>query len=308
MKLLSRQRGAAIIVALFVVALVAIASTIMIERLRSDIRRTELVLNSNTTYHYAQGSILWAMDQLNNDWKNQKPDQLIDKTPIQSPVDKQNGATISSIIYDAQGFFNINNLTDQHNLINFIRLIQAVAPETDGGTAQNITLAIADWISQNAKNSALDEYYLKSNPSYQAPHRPMVSISELRLVKDVTPELYTKLLPFLIALPHATPININNALAPVLISLSPTMTIETAQNMVKGIAQKPYLTAQSFLDSEFVKNNPVEPNKITVASSYFLVKTNVTLGRQTLILYTLLERVAQSSQSTISILWQSKTL
>lgn len=303
---LSKQRGAAIIVALFVVALVAMTAAIMIERLRSDIRRTELILNANTAYLYAQGSIVWAMDQLNNDWKQQKADQLIDKTPIQSPIDKHNGASISSVIYDAQGFFNINNLADQRYLISFMRLIQTLAPETDGGVAQNITLGIADWISQNAKNAALDEYYLKSNPSYRAPHRPMVSASELSLVKDMTPALFAKLSPFLIALPHATPTNINNASAAVIMSLSPTMSIETAKTLEKTRIEKPFITTQSFLESDVVKNNPIEGNKITVASSYFLVKTNVTLGRQTLTLYTLLERVAQGTESRTAVLWQSK--
>ena len=118
----TKQRGAAIIVALFVVALAVIAATMMIEQLRTDIRRTELIINTNKANLYAQGSITWAIDQLNNNWSQQKPGQIIDKTPIKSPIDTQENATISSIIYDAQGYFNLNNATDSRYLPNLFTL------------------------------------------------------------------------------------------------------------------------------------------------------------------------------------------
>ena len=96
----SSQRGAAIIVALFVTTLVAIAAIAMIDRLRMDLRRTELLLNDIQGNLYAQGSIQWAMEQLNNNWKQKKPNQIVDPTPIQSPINEVDHAIISSIIYD----------------------------------------------------------------------------------------------------------------------------------------------------------------------------------------------------------------
>ena len=303
---LTKQRGAAIIVALFVVALVAASATIMIERLRTDIRRTELIMNANTAYLYAQGSIAWAIDQLTNDFKLQQPNKVVDKTPIQSPVDNQHGAEISSIIYDAQGYFNINNLSDNQYQTNFTRLIQLVSPETDANTAQIITAGIIDWISPTARNPAFDEYYLKFNPSYRAPHRLMASPSELSLVKGVTPALFQKLSPYLIALPSATPINVNNAAQPVLMSLSMTMSADAAKALAARCKQNPFPSPQEFMNFDIVKNNPIDANKITTLSNYFLVETSVTLGKQKLILYTLLERTVKDKQATIAVLWQSK--
>lgn len=303
---LTKQRGAAIIIALFVVALVAIAAAIMIERLRTDIRRTELILNANKAYFYAQGSVLWAMDQLNNDWKQKQPNQIIDKTPIKSTTNKENGATISSTIYDAQGRFNINNLTEPSYLGQFTRLLQSIAPEFDGGKAQNIAFAIFDWITPTANDPTINEYYLKSNPSYRAPHRPMASISELRLVRGMTPELYEKLLPLMIALPKNGPVNVNNAEAPVIMGLSQTMSLDAAKTIQNMREKTPFPTTETFLNLDIVKNNPIEANKITVTSNYFLVETNVKLGQQNLILYTMLERIAQGDQSKTLVLWQSK--
>ncbi len=301
----NKQRGTAIIVALFVTSLVAIAATVMIERLRLDVHRTELSLNDNNATLYAQGSVTWAMDQLIKNWKLQKTGQIIDKTPIKSPVDKVNGATISTVIYDLQGRFNINNLTDQNEQKGFAHLLQTVAPTLDQNTALNIAQAAADWISPGTKNPALDEYYLKSIPPYRASHRPMVSVSELRLVKGVTPELYPQLEPYVTALPQATQININNADIPTLMSLNPTLTMETAKAIVAHRTGTPFTNLQQLASIAGAKNS-IPENKITIASGYFLVQSQITIGQQQTILYTVLQRVAKDSQVKILVLWQSK--
>jgi general secretion pathway protein K len=302
----SKQQGAAIIVALFVVALVAAAATIMIERLRIDLRRTELILNANKTYLYAQGSIAWAIDQLNTNFQKQQKDKVVDRTPLKSPPTRLDGLTIASTTYDAQGYFNINNLSDQAYQEIFLRLIRIVSPETDSIIAKNIMLAIVDWISPGSQNPQLDEYYLKLSKPYRAPHRPMASASEIRLVKDMTQSLYAKLFPFIIALPNVTPININNAEIPVLMSLSATMNLEAAKAIQVTAKQNPFPTIEAFTQFDIVKNHPIEANKITTISNYFLAVTNVTLGNQISTLYTLLERVPNGPKTKTHILWQSK--
>lgn len=306
MKNPTKQHGTAIIIALFVVAIAVTASTLMIERFRTDIRRTELIMNANRANLYAQGSVIWAIDQLNNNWAQKQPGKIIDKTPIKSPIDQQDNATISSVIYDAQGYFNLNNLTDTNYLANFIRLVQIVSPETEPATAQNIFFAINHWITPSAKIPTLDEYYLKLTPAYQAPHRPMTSISELRLIKGITSDLFLKLSPYIIALPRATTININNAAAPIIMSLSPTMELSAAKAIQQAAQQQPFIDVQQFLKMDGVKNHHFEDSKITVSSDYFLVQTNVTLEQQRFTLYTLLERAAEGSQAKTVVLWQSK--
>lgn len=302
----SQQRGAAIVMALFVVALVAVLAASMMERLQTDIRRTELMLKSNQAYFYAQGSVNWAIDQLSNNWKEQKPNQIIDKTPIQSPVNQEQGFTISSVIYDAQGYFNLNNLVDTLYQANFMRLLTVLDPNIDPPRAQVIMQGIINWISPTAANPALDDYYLKQSLPYQAPHRLMASASELRLVQGITADLFNKLEPYIIALPQTTLININNAEAPVLMSLSPTLSLESAKAVVMSRQKEPFATIQKFLDFDVIKNNPIEGNKITVTSNYFLLETNVTVEEQHWVIYTLLQRSVKDSKPYVIVLWQSK--
>ncbi len=302
----TKQQGAAIIVALFVVALVATASIAILTRLQQDTRRAELFLNSNQAYLYAQGSILWAADQLLNNNKEQKTDHLIDKIPLRSPSKKINNAIIESTIYDAQGFFNLNNLADTNYQTSFKRLIKTIMPAMKDQDIQNLISATVDWISASNQANFYQNNYAKLIPSYRAPHRLMSSMSELRLVSGMTPVLFNKLLPHIIALPSTTPININTATPPVLMSLSPSLTIESAQTIIAAIKKSPYPTVQKFMNFDVVKNNAFNADNLTVTSTYFLVKTQVSIGDQIFILYTLMQRETKNSQPTISILWQSK--
>jgi general secretion pathway protein K len=302
----SRQRGAAIIVALFVMTIAAIAAVAMITRMRIDLHRTELLLNSDQTNGYVQGSVAWAIDRLSMDWKKQKSGQIIDKTPIASPVDTMGPYKIQSVIYDAQGSFNLNNLSSDEYVEDFTLLLRSVAPQMSLTDATQVATAVHDWISPIDRSTAFSAYYASLEPAYQAPHRLMTSVSELRLVKGITPALYTALLPFVTALPSVSSVSINNADAPVITSLNKTLTAATAAAIIAARNQSPFPTTQKFMDLDVIKNNPVNANKITVLSNYFLVKTNVTIGPQQALYYTLLSRVTQDSKSAISIVWQTR--
>lgn len=306
MNSLHKQRGAAIIVALFVTSLAVMVSVAMIIRLQIDLRNTELLLHTAEARNDAQGSIAWALDQLNNDWKQKNPNAPVDRTPIKSAVNKLNQAEISSTIYDPQGRFNINNLTESQWQEDFTLLITLVDPTVDLDTAQAITLAVVDWISPVNKNPEFENVYSKCHPPYRAAHQLMASVSELRLVKGMTASLYNALAPHVIALPKVTKINVNNATIPVLLSLSKTLSLSSAKHIVDERNRKPFTTVQAFLSNDLVKKNAIPQEKITVLSDYFLVKTNVNLGQQKLQLYTLLQRVIDNAKPQEIVVWQSK--
>lgn len=302
---LSKQSGAAIIVALFVTALVAIAAIAMIERLRIDLHRTKLLFNDNRANLVAEGSIAWAKEQLNKNWREKKPNSIVDLTPITSPEEKMDDAIIQGVIFDPEGLFNLNNLSNIDHVVALASLIRAIDPEIATETAKNIALAVRDWISPAGK-TGYDDFYAKQNPPYRAPHRPMSSVSELRLVKGMTAKLYHSLAPFMTALPEVTRINVNNAPAPVLMTLNPNMTLESARAIENYRKKTPFQTTQQFLQYDVVKNNPIPEAKISVISNYFLVKTNVKVSNQETIRYTLLHRVIKNSEPYEIILWQSK--
>jgi general secretion pathway protein K len=303
---ISAQKGTAIIVALFVMSIVAAASVAMIVRLHIDIHRTELLLNADQAYLYAQGSLNWAQEALLNDIKQQKPKKTVDSTPIISKIDDQDGFQIQSTIYDAQGFFNLNNLNTNDNLNDFALLLKAIEPELEPATAKQITVAIHDWIAPASKDSTTETFYTTASPPYIPAHSLMVSASELRLVKGVTAALYTKLLPYVIALPETTALNVNNASTPLLMSLNAEITLASAKAIEQCRKQAPFTEPTPLQNCDAIKNNPIDPKKITFISNYFLVKTSVKVGQQQTILYTLLKRTVEKSKPAITVLWQTK--
>lgn len=302
---LNTQRGVVLVMALFIVALIATMSYVMMARLERDTHRTQLILRATQAEFYAQGAIAWALDQLKNNWEQQNLQRIIDAIPITAPVKEVNGYHITSTIYDMQARFNLNNLSDPQAKDEFQRLLQAVDTTLTLQQAQGITLAIVDWIMPN-KQQANDQYYLKQSPPYRSAHQYMESASELKLIKGMTPKLYLALQPYVTALPNTTLVNIQTATQPVLMTLSPTLTKEGAQAIITLRESMPMTSTQAFSQLDVVKNNGITEKKFTVVSNYFLIKTTVTIEKQQLVIYTLAQRLTQERKAMMKIVWQSK--
>src|SRR5579885_1274107 len=216
-----RQQGVVIVLALFIVALVATLAYVMMSRLERDTRRTSLLLRDTQAEFYAQGSIAWAMEQLRANLANQKPNLPVDVIPLKSPVDEVNGYKISSTIYDMQARFNLNNLGNPESQADFKRLLQLVDPKINEQQAQQIVLAATDWITPGQQQNEYNKYYMDRPLPYRAAHRPMASASELQLVKGMTPQLFSLLQPYVTALPVTTQVNLRTATPQVMAALAP---------------------------------------------------------------------------------------
>ncbi|MDX1900701.1 MAG: type II secretion system minor pseudopilin GspK [Gammaproteobacteria bacterium] len=305
MRKLTKQNGTAIVVALFVTALVATIAVAMITRLHTDTRRTELLLNDIQANLNAEGEIDWAIEQLIQNWKFHATDKIVDAIPITSPVIAVDGTHLTAVITDEQAKLNLNNLTDPKYQSVFLRLLQTVSPDTSADQAKAILAAIIDWITPGVRNSTFDNTYTGLNPPYRAPHQMMTSISELHLVKGVTPKLFAKLAPYITALPELTQININTAEIPILMSLVSGMTTTQAKAIIAARKETPFVSVDRL--AQFPGASSVEKSLLTILSQYFLTRTDVVMDDdQRMTIYTLMLRRPQQSTAVIKILWQSK--
>lgn len=315
------QQGVVIVIALFVVALVATITYLMMSRLERDTRRTSLILTNTKAEQLAQGSIAWAIDQLRNDWELQSAKRIVDVIPLVSPVQQEEGFRIKSTIYDLQARFNINNLSEMDNSPNsafagFKRLARRVAPKLSEQQATDLATAIQHWVRPPAGDDSYAAIYQGQAIPYRPAHRFMQSVTELRLVAGMTPALYHALQPYIVALPQTTPINIQTADVPVFLTLAPNMTPELAQVLVNIRHATPFVTLQQFQNLDIVKNQNLSTSNLTTVSAYFLVETQVSIENQQVVLYTLLERVvkqmkptpdqSQAGSALINIIGQSK--
>lgn len=305
---LDRQRGVVIVVALFIVALVTTMAYVMMARLARDTRRTELIVHDAQAGLYAQGSILWAKDTLRNNLIKKKNDKLVDVLPIQSPTNTLNGYAITSTIKDAQGRFNINNISKPEWQSDFIRLIKFVYPKMSPEETAALVRATVDWITPGARDNEFSRYYAELPVPYRPAHRLMVDPGELLLVKGMTPELYAALKPYVTALPSVTPINVLSAEVPVLALLSADMTLATATSIRDLMLKSPPPTIKAFLALDIIKNHQVQADHATLTSQYFLVETEVGIGRQHIMLYTLLQRAINNGAPDVQVISQNRGL
>lgn len=335
--------GSAIIVALLIMTLVAILATMMTVQQQAQIQRTMLVVNSDRLYLYAKAVEAWAIMQLTQNIQQAEEqaqetgarldDTAVDVIPLSfSNLTVGNAFQVSGELTDLQGRFNLNNLTQKPYEANFVNLMLAVDPDLDPDQAKKIAQATHDWVSKppsagtnsstqnTSANSTINKYYVKRHPPYRAGQTLMASPSELRLVKGMTPALYLRLQPFITALPKSTPININTASAPVIASLSKTIDLQFAIQMVESRGNTPFTSMNDFLTDGTIQGANIKKSDLTMNSEYFLVTAKVNIGSNSLTLKAMLYRPIksntatpgpsaqqnQSPQPAVMVLWESR--
>lgn len=217
------QQGAALITMLVVVLLITMVAT----RIQTNFFKTLLGAQSAATKQQATYLLQSVVDvaelALAAD-TTEGYDTLTDFWAVQQPPMPVVGGLMSARMIDAQSLFNLNALvtpaTEQEQFSEpqrvFIRLLQAIPDaQIDLLTAQNITLAIKDWLDTDQDTSgsmgAEDGYYV-SEAGYRAANKPMRSATELKQIRHITLAQYHLVKPFVVALPTANlKINVNTA-------------------------------------------------------------------------------------------------
>lgn len=303
---LNQARGTVVVMALFMMTFIAVLSTLMLSQVMRHIERTTLLAQMVQARFIAKGSVALAMDTLRLHWEKQRPGQPIDRLPLHLPSQNVNGYRVESVIQDAQALFNLNGVTagDDSSKMRFMRLLQTVDPQLSISTKETIANALVDWIKPLPAKRPLDDDFLSWHLAYSAAHHPLVKVSELLFLKGMTPRLYQRLKPYVIALPVVTTINVATASAPVLMTLDPHLSFAIATQLAMLYAQNPPLMTNTFLEDRH--NQPLQINSalITVVSQYFIVETTVSIQQQVFVWRTLLERTI-SDRVKLTILWQS---
>ncbi|MGH8283555.1 MAG: type II secretion system minor pseudopilin GspK [Gammaproteobacteria bacterium] len=305
---LPAQRGVALLIALVIMAIAATISTGMIWNRELDLRRTSNIIQGDQAMEYALGAEAWAEQILRRDSQTSPGiTNLTQDWAMQLPPLPVQGGSIIGHMEDLQGLFNINNLASSNPaqaiaaLAQFQRLLTALNLDPE------IANAVSDWVNGGDQphypGGAKDQYYSRLQPPYLTAEQPMTSISELLLVKGVTPQVYATLLLYVCALPlqfpgsapgsamTATTININTAPAPVIMSLNTGISADVAGAAVQTRAQQPFQSVaqlSQLLGGIQVAQGITAPSPPN--SSYFRLIVQVKIGSTQITLYSLLYR------------------
>lgn len=322
-----QQRGVALITAVLIVSLVTVAASAMAARQLLDMRRTENILHSEQAYIYALAAEEWAKQVLVRDENKNVDYQGEDWATLLPPIPVP-GGSIQGGIKDATAAFPVNNVVDAggekrepyrkalQKLIDTV-LVDSFSPD--------LANAVLDWVDPDENVSAggaEDNDYLNKKVPYRAANRPIVSLSELRLINGLSADDYVKLVPrdgrppFINALPVDTPININTAPKEVLMSLDDKIDGQMADDIIKERDEAiknhkaPYTDVKKF--KEEIKDkifgvNPTDPkvkkekdgfefdaSLLSVGTQYFEVTAIANIGRTEVQLHSLLKRDGNS--------------
>ncbi len=283
----SRQRGVALLVALLVVALATVLIASLLDRGELGLARTRNQRLDAQAQAYAQGLEAYAARVLQQDWalNGGGADSNASVWAVPLPTTPVPGGTIAATMRDRNGCFNLNNLADAGGAPNppwmekFRRLLTALRLDP------NLTDAVGAWLDSRPGND--DPYYLAQPVPYRAAKRQFIHVSELRLVKGVSGDVYAALAPHVCALPRGTRINVNTASVPVLMTLSGITTEQLAQRVwQEGHANFPDLAALQSI----VPGVQAENLYYGVSSSYFQARGDITLDGLPFTFYSLIER------------------
>ncbi|HET6466508.1 MAG TPA: type II secretion system minor pseudopilin GspK [Nitrospiria bacterium] len=188
--------------------------------------------------------------------------------------------TVSIEVSDESGKIDLNRLGDKQSQVRtdtanmFKRFLKVM--EVDPGLIDPIIQATQNWVNPEPTNDCFEEYYYEQqNPPYHCKKGPMDTLSELLLVRGITPEIYNKIRPYLttVSEPNQPPININTAESPVLQSLWDDITPDTAACLQTG---RPYTAVNQQIwtacPTDCAKN-PSCSRQLGVHSFYFSVKS-----------------------------------
>lgn len=153
-------------------------------------------------------------------------------------------------VRDGGNCFNLNSLVQgnpaerlerrERGIAQFAGLMVALG--VPAGDAGRVAAAAADWADSDSvpgPAGAEDEAYLAADPPYRASNSLFDDPGELRAVAGVTPELYARVRPWLCALPvtDLSPLNFNTLLpdqAPLLAMLAPgQLSVERARRAIE---------------------------------------------------------------------------
>lgn len=289
---MNKQHGSALLSALFIMTLVAIATTTLTLQLKTSIEQTRLVASTTQFQREFIAIRYWAMDALTHK-KTKHLGRKPGETTLKTSRIRINGLPhieFSSELIDLNARLNLNNLTNSNTKTTFYQLAQHLLEEKVGKKSYPLTQAISQWVKAYKPGDAED-----SNTLYA--HLPMVSLSELKSIPKVDPKLIEPFMPYITALPPPTKININTVSEEVLMAMAKkdADTVKHMDDLISIRGEDGLVSLAPIKD--LLRKLQIDPKLLITESEYFLNVGHAKTKTQQITLYSLLRRVKNNDKS-----------
>lgn len=302
------QRGVALLAAIILVAIAAtIAASIAFQSAMSA-RRGIASLSFEHSVLVAQGAEALAAYGLKDDASNGDPQHQTDDyreawaKPF-GPMEIAPGVILEASLEDLAGRFNLNSLVDSKGVVDaesrdcLQRLLEALGLESKWADQ------IADWIDLDSNASGFDGLEDNGTTSQAPPYRTantiITSTSELLALPGFGRERYTKLAPYVAALPPGTQLNLCTASGILLDAIIATGHSEYRDPEALGNNRKEQCYPETTIYMNSLQGGRGSLNAAEKAaierhfsnkSDYFRLTSVITLGGTEFALYSLLHR------------------
>lgn len=311
---LCRQRGLAIVTVLLVLAIAMVIAATMTQRLGLQIRRAENLVTYSQAQQYALGAEQFAMRVLKQDFKDSPNSvhlgQYWASGEQQYPVE---GGVIIGRIRDLQACFNLNGAagttpgvpreTAPAEALMLQQLLEQAGIESY--EAETVAESTRDWLDGDDQISgslgAEDAEYSSRTPPYVTANGLMADVSEWRLVRGVSSQLFTTLKPLVCVIPGQAGVLVNvNTLQPeqaaVLAGLfAPAMSLSQAEQLIANRPKTGWNSLEAFMSSpEMHALGPsltdAQKRSVTVTSNFFVIEAEAQVDRARFRLTSILRR------------------
>lgn len=301
-----RQRGAAIITAMLVVALAAMVVSAMFWREHVALRSVENRLALLQT-RWAERAVLdWSrvilrqdqrtgtVDHLGEVWATPVLDTRLDATVTAGASfdDGSRTAVLAGQVVDAQSRFNLTSLVDPNGAVSqphvqALRRLLAVIDKPEG---------IADRAADRVQQSVAR---VVDNKIVPAQRPPITRLADLADLPGVDPAVVAALEPYVIVLPRGTGVNINTA-TPEVIAAVVGVDLTEARRFVARRERVQFYRTIDAAANEFNPRPTIAANLVGVNSAFFVVTGVIRYDRVESSSETLLERMADR----VEVIWQ----
>ena len=297
MTLLDKKfKGAALIMALFVTAIIASVSAGLFSMVSTNLENEKNMISEQQAILTTLSLESFTKKYLNNKENRNNivlaANNFSQKSPINLPLERGN---LEANIVDMGQCFNLNSLisisatgeetANQENLEFFKNLMKSLFIQDQ--KIEEISSAVIDWLDKDFfPDSYLgveDDYYRNEKPSRLTSNQFFFDITELRDVKGMTEEIFQKLKPYICAFNSVeTKININslNPFYPnILVALSSnTLSDLEARNILNSKPLGGYSSVSDFLNQQEIKttfSSKFSKSNLTLETKYFILNTNI---------------------------------
>ncbi|HXE95403.1 MAG TPA: type II secretion system minor pseudopilin GspK [Dongiaceae bacterium] len=244
---LKNESGFALILTLVVTALMVAVVVEMIHQVYVDTSLSRSFRDGQQASILAESGATGGAKLLQMGLSGRNYTSLSDRWATPLKIDDESGS-LEITVSEESGKININGLVQQNGEyeIHTQEALQRLGKRLQ--LPEDIWPAVADWIDSNdiqRSGGAESSFYRTLKPPYDARNGRLLTITELSLVKGVTPEIFGKLRPYLTTFSDqaASPlptININTAPREILAALDSRIDDRMAERIAQERSIQPF--------------------------------------------------------------------